>query len=87
MKLLQKIANEGQTGLFGKDTPERNQIKEMKKRNSESTLLRSVGTHCSRIHRYSHALYLHGVKGPDDKDVEQKIAEVKEKFGMNAKSA
>ena len=55
---------------------------------SDSTLFRRVsGTNRVRIHRYSHALSLHGVKGPEDKDVEQKIQEVKEKFGKNAKSA
>ena len=62
-------------------------ITELTKCDSDSTLIRSTGAARVRIHRYSHALYLHGVKGPDTEDVEQKIQEVKGKFGMNAKSA
>ena len=62
-------------------------ITELSKRDSDSTLIRTVGETHVRIHRYSHALYLNGVKGPDDEGVEKNITKVKEKFGMNAKSA
>ena len=55
------------------------------KRDSDLTLVRKQGASDVRIHRYSHALYLHGVKGPHERNVEDKIKEVKEKFGMKAK--
>ena len=60
-------------------------LAKLSKRNSDSTLIRRKGSSNFRIHHYSHALYLHGVKGPHEPNVEDKIKEVKEKFRMNAK--
>ena len=73
--------------MSGKDTKEHSRIKALMERDSNSTLLRRVGADNVRIHKYPHALYLHGVKEPHEPNVEQKIKEVKEKFGINANYA
>ena len=91
IKLLTAIAATGVEGLYTDDLHEGDIRRELMKRDSDSTLLRRVrkSRHKVRIHRYSHALHLHGVEGPNpnDEEVEKKIEEVKKKLGMNAKSA
>ena len=80
--LLTKIAREGQDGYcYAPDEEDR--IDELMQRDSDSTVLREVGLTYVRIRHYSHALCLHGVNGPSDPDVEQKIKEVKKKFTTN----
>ena len=84
LEFLKVLAQAGRSGV-AHHVDNVNAITELRKRDSDSTLIRSVW-HCNcRIHHYSHALYLHGVKGPHEPNVEDKIKEVKEKFGMNAK--
>ena len=84
LKLLKDMAEAGMNGLHVLP----NTVAKLSERNSDSTLIRKDATN-TRIHRYSHALYLHGVKKPNPKDekVQETINEVKKKFGMNAKSA
>ena len=88
LKLLKEMAEAGANGLGPRALPI-TVLANLSERNSHSTLIRKAGKNSVRIHRYSHALYLLGVKEPNPKDVKlkEKIAEVKEKFGMNAKSA
>ena len=45
-------------------------------------MVRESSSEITKIQHYPHALYLHGVKGPNEPNVEQKIKEVKEKFGL-----
>ena len=64
-------------------------ITSLLERDSDSTLIQRVGYNV-RIHRYSHALFLHGVEEPGDpnkgdKEKDDMIKKVKEMFGMNAK--
>ena len=82
MQLLRDIAIAGKGGvpMSGKDTNERSRIKALMERDSDSTVIHRVGADNVRIHNYHHALYLHGVKGPNEPNVEDKIKEVKEKF-------
>ena len=93
------MAQAGAEGVLRR-TANDDAIAELIERNSESTVIRRASSTNMRIHRYSHALYLHGVTGPndtdavevigkvtEDKNVNETIKEVKEKFGMNAKSA
>ena len=89
LALLTDIAKTGTTGYNPRGHSNKAIVKSLMNRDSEATLLRKVGMDTVRIHRYSHALYLLGVKEPNSKDLElkKKIAEVKEKFRMNAKSA
>ena len=89
LALLTEIAQTGTEGYYPWGHSNKAIVKSLMKRDSESTLLCKVGGDNVRIHRYSHALYLHGVKKPNPKDekLKEKITEVKEKFGMNAKSA
>ena len=87
-KLLTAIAATGVEGFWTDDPHERMIKRELMNRDSNSTLLRKVDMSDVRIHRYSHALYLHGVIRPNTKDekLKEKIKEVKEKFGMTAKA-
>ena len=87
LKLLKEMAEAGANGLGPRALPI-TVLANLSERSSDSTLIRKAGDN-ERIHRYSHALYLHGVKEPNPNDLElkKKIAEVKEKFRMNAKSA
>ena len=89
IKLLTAIAATGVKGFRTNDLRELDIKRELMNRDSNSTLLRNVGDNNVRIHRFSHALFLQGVTGPNPKDekLKEKITEVKEKFGMNAKSA
>ena len=89
LALLTEIAQTGTEGYYPWAHSNKAIVKSLMNRDSEATLLRKVGMDTVRIHRYSHALYLHGVKEPNPTDVKlkEKIAEVKEKFRMNAKSA
>ena len=80
LKVLAQAGGEGVLRSVNFDA-----IDELSKRDSEATLIRRKGPSYFRMHHYSHALYLHGVKGPHEPNVEDKIKEVKEKFGMNAK--
>ena len=96
-ELLKAIVATGVEGFCTSDLDEKQEgiMHELTNRDSSSTLLRKVTKHDVRIHRYSHALYLHGVTGPnpnpEDEKVEQNIKDtikvVKDKFMMNAKSA
>eukprot|EP00754_Rhynchopus_humris_P033858 Rhum_TRINITY_DN15487_c4_g1::Rhum_TRINITY_DN15487_c4_g1_i1::g.159290::m.159290 len=72
--LVTRIAEAGSTGTVGRDSSERSAIKNLMKRDSDSTLLR-MSEKAVRIHRYPHALYLHGVTGPDVPDVQENIHE------------
>ena len=86
IKLLTAIATTGVEGFRPRNQHEDDIMSELMNRDSKSTLLRKVTRNSVRIHRYSHALYLHGMKEPTDK-AEKEIKEVKEKFEMQAKSA
>ena len=83
LKFLKVLAQAGGDGLL--DNANFDAIDELSKRDSEATLICRKEDSNFTIHHYSHALYLHGVKGPHEPNVEDKIKEVKEKFGMNAK--
>ena len=88
LKLLKKMAEAGMNGLTPYALPN-TVLAKLSERNSDSTIVRQVDETNTRIHRYSHALYLHGVR-PNPKDVtavQKNITDVKKKFGMNAKSA
>ena len=85
IKLLTAIAATGVKGLYTDDLHESDIMSELINRDSSSTLLRKVDKNKVRIYRYSHALFLHGMKEPNDKV--QNTDDVKKKFGMNAKSA
>ena len=80
--LLQKIAVTGMEGFRIVDYAERPIRVRLLQRDADSTLIRTVGYNV-RIHRYSHALYLHGVTGPHEPNVTDKIKDVKGKFGMH----
>ena len=69
-------------GIYIDDNAEDRMTERLLQRDSNSTLLRVVGDNV-RIHRYSHALYLHGVTGPHEPNVTDKIKDVKGKFGMH----
>ena len=88
LEVLKGMAEAGAKGVYHLAAND-DAITELSKRDSDSTLIRTVEHTHVRIHRYSHALYLHGVERPNPKNetLKEKIAEVKEKFGMNAKSA
>ena len=86
IKLLTAIAATGGKGFYTNDQHDDDIMLELMNRNSKSTLLRKVGQNDVRIHRYSHALYLHGVTEPEYEKAKEKIAAVKEMFGMNAKA-
>ena len=83
LEFLKVLAQAGGDGVLRRVN--KHAIDELSKRHSDSTLIRRKGDSNFTIHHYSHALYLHGVKGPHEPNVEDKIKEVKEKFGMNAK--
>ena len=83
LEFLKALAQAGGEGVFR--SANKDAIDELGKRDSEATLIRRKGSSYFRMHHYSHALYLHGVKGPHEPNVEDKIKKVKEKFGMNAK--
>ena len=85
LALLKEIAQTGTKGYYPWGHSNKAIVKSLMNRDSEATLLRKVGMNNVRIHRYSHALYLHGVT-PNDKDADA-TEKVKEKFGMKAKSA
>ena len=85
IKLLTAIATTGLEGFRTNDLHELDIQRELMNRDSNSTLLRKVTKNRMRIHRYTHALYLSGVKEPNPND--DKVNDVKKKFGMNAKSA
>ena len=82
--LLKVMAEAGAEGV-GPSAAKNTVFAKLGERDSKLTLVRSASETKVRIHRYSHALYLHGVTGPNDKDAET-IEKVKEKFGMNAKA-
>ena len=85
LKVLERIA---QAGADGCEDADRWTVWRLTYgRDSDSTLIRRVSAFNVRTHHYPHALYLHGVKGPNEPNVEQKIKEVKEKFKMNTNSA
>ena len=88
LNLLKHIAEAGANGV-GPRALSNTVLAKLSERDSDSTLLRKVRKNTVRIHRYSHALYLHGVKrtNPNDTKMEETIQAVKKKFGMNAKSA
>ena len=86
INLLKSIAETGVKGFFTDDSRNRSILSELMNRDSKLTLLCKVDKNSVRIHRYSHALYLHDVKEPTDKE-ETKIKKVKEKYEMKAKSA
>ena len=85
IKLLTAIAATGAKGFRTNDLHEDDIMSELMSRDSNLTLLRKVGKNNVRIHRYCHALYLHGVEEPNPND--DRVNDVKKKFGMNAKSA
>ena len=90
LKVLERIAQAGADGcklteVAGHDSEAFWDL--FRGRDSDSTLIRRVCASVVRTHHYPHALYLHGVKGPNEPNVEQKIKEVKEKFKMNTNSA
>ena len=85
IKLLTAIAATGLEGLYTDDLDESDIMSELMNRDSSATLLRKVDAENVRIHRYSHALYLLGVEEPKPND--DRVNDVKKKFGMNAKSA
>ena len=85
IKLLTAIAATGVKGLYTDDLGESDITSELMNRDSSLTLLRKVGKNNVRIHRYSHALHLLGVEEPNPND--DRVNDVKKKFGMNAKSA
>ena len=86
-ELLTQIAATGTKGFHAISRSDHDIVSGLMKRDSKSTLVRRRDATRIRIHDYSHALYLHGVKGPHEPNVEDKIKEVKEKFGMNPKSS
>ena len=86
LKLLKEMAEAGAKGIGPRALPN-TVLAKLSERNSDSTLIRKVGKNNARIHRYSHALYLHGVTGPKDEKATDDIEKVKEKFRMKAKSA
>ena len=85
-QLLAEIAATGTKGFttHGKDDAKDARLQGLLQRGSKATLVQRVNRNV-RIHHYSHALFLHGVEGPDDPKVEDKIKEMKEKFGVNEK--
>ena len=85
LHLLKVMAEAGAKGV-GPSAAKNTVFAKLGERDSKLTLVRSASETKVRIHRYSHALYLHGVTGPKYGKAKEKIEEVKKKFGMNAKA-
>ena len=85
-ELMERIAATGTKGFHPNSQGDHDRVSGLMKRDSESTLVRRQSPTRIRIHDYSHALYLHNVMSPFS-NAKDKIKEVKEKFGLHAKSS
>ena len=83
--LLEQIAETGMVGYYPRGVGMKRRVRSLMTRNANETLLCKAGASNVRIHRYSHALYLHNVTGVNNET--EIINKVKQQFLMNSTPA
>ena len=77
--LLEQIAETGMVGYYPRGADMQRRVNSLMTRNANETLLCKAGASNVKIHRYSHALYLHNVTRLSETEV---VNKVKQQFLM-----